>query len=128
VHLEFLEEYLDSLEKLEFMHHVRMTREAARSDLKTAFPLDDEMVRTMTRELVQCGLLERSPDNPDMLRLGPLSLSPTCETIMAAYETDRVVVLSALSSIAMGRIRNMAARTFAEAFVLKKRRKDDDDG
>jgi hypothetical protein len=125
--LKFLDKYLDSLEKLELLRHMRAAGQAiARSDLEAVFSWGDDMILTITRELLHDGLLEEPPDGPDQLRLGPLALTSTFGTIMSSYELDRVVVISALSSIAMGRIRNMAARTFADAFVLKKRREDDD--
>lgn len=43
------------------------------------------------------------------------------------YDDDRLLVVRTMSEIAMDRIRGMAARTFADAFTIK-RKKGDGDG
>lgn len=44
------------------------------------------------------------------------------------YEHDRRFVMGLMSKIAMDQIRRMAARSFADAFDLRKKKKDDDRG
>ncbi|HEY5935421.1 MAG TPA: hypothetical protein VIU61_12315, partial [Kofleriaceae bacterium] len=45
----------------------------------------------------------------------------------ALYEQDRRFVMRLMSKIAMDQIRRMAARSFADAFDLRKKKKKDDD-
>ena len=42
------------------------------------------------------------------------------------YEEDRITVVRMMSEVAMDKIRGMAARTFADAFTLKKKKEDGD--
>jgi len=46
----------------------------------------------------------------------------------ALYENDRRFVMRLMSKIAMDQIRRMAARSFADAFDFRKKKKDDDRG
>ncbi|CAN5908986.1 hypothetical protein BH11MYX2_BH11MYX2_28820 [soil metagenome] len=48
-------------------------------------------------------------------------------TLVELYDADRVLIAQAVSEIAMEKIRGMAARTFAEAF-LATRKKNDSEG
>ena len=57
-----------------------------------------------------------------LLSLGPRANTPEFEALTRAYAQDRLSVIAALMSISIDRIRSMAAHTFAEAFVLKKKR------
>ena len=48
--------------------------------------------------------------------------------LVKAYDDDRVRVLHLLTQRALARIREGAARTFADAFVLRPKKKGDEDG
>lgn len=52
----------------------------------------------------------------------------TLDELVAVYRADRAVIVHILGELAMRRIRGMAARAFADAFVLGKRKKEDSDG
>lgn len=41
--------------------------------------------------------------------------------LVRVYEEDRLAVLKYMGEIALGRIRNMASRVFADAFVIRKK-------
>lgn len=45
--------------------------------------------------------------------------------LVALYDQDRLAVVKAMGQIAVDRIRNMASRAFAEAFVIRKKAGDD---
>ena len=47
--------------------------------------------------------------------------------LVALYSDDRMAVVKALGEIALDRIRNMASKVFADAFVIRKN-KDDEHG
>lgn len=119
-----LETQLDSFEKLEIMELLHATgRGMSRDEIEVACELRSEVVLETLVELEQLRLVERSSSGQIHISGG---MRPGLATLLQLYRADRVGVLSTLSSIAMQRIRSMAARTFADAFVF--RRKRDNDG
>lgn len=112
-----LETDLDSFEKLEVLMRVRGTGLA--TDDAT---LDNEAMRSSLSELLHAGLIEK---RGTAYVLGPRGHEPTVEEIMTLYGADRMSIIAELSSLAMERIRTMASKAFANAFVLRKKKKDD---
>ena len=122
----FLETTLRSFEKLELLHAVRTSgRAVSRAELAVASRLDATVVAAMLVELEQATLVELD-SRSELVTLGVLARDHVCESLLALYQADRTVVLSTLSSIAVKRIRSMTARAFADAFVLRKKRGDQD--
>jgi hypothetical protein len=76
-------------------------------------------------ELAVAGLVEKLPDGPWRACVDSQALAD----LAAAWATRRPAVLKAMTGRAVGRIRTSAARVFADAFRLR-RRKDEgnDDG
>lgn len=56
----------------------------------------------------------------------PANLVPDVQALVELYATDRILIVRTLSELALGRVRGMAARAFADAFVLRKKSEDDD--
>lgn len=87
-----------------------------------ALPLD--IVSRAVDDLTLAGFVENAG--------GLTRLTASAEDLAAVkelvdlYDEDRILVVRALSQIAMDKIRGMAARTFADAFKLRKKREDDD--
>jgi hypothetical protein len=75
--------------------------------------------------LQQVALVEPDPGRGEVVRLGSASRDPRFEAVMQLYATDRPRVLSVLSTLAMERIRHMAAQVFTDAIVGKHKRGDD---
>lgn len=125
-----LQSDLDSFEKLELVHQLRAAkRPISRTDLQSGLRIDVGTLRTAITELLGCGLIEEATDEPGSVRLGGrATVDKPLEALMTLYDEDRLTVVAALSSIAMDRIRGMAAHAFADAFVIRRRRKDQDDG
>ncbi len=122
----FLETKLESFEKLELLHAVRSSgRALTKAELAVAARLDANVVSDALVELEQAALVELDVRH-EIVTLGLLARDHVCESLMALYHEDRTVVLSVLSSIAVKRIRSMTARAFADAFVLRKKRGDQD--
>ena len=125
--LALLDSSLGSFEKLELASY--LTRAGApvpRADLKAALRLDTEALREALGELVSANLVEIGSAPEFNVKLGPRAQHHDFKSTMALYDEDRLSVVTALASSATRRIRSMAARTFAEAFVLKKKYKDGD--
>jgi hypothetical protein len=117
---------LDSFEKLEIVRLLRASGQPmSRADLQTAGRFSSDTVVEALGSLAQSRLIEID-EATSLVRLGSPAHERAFHAVMSAYEDDRAAVLSLLSTIAMERIRSMAARAFAEAFVLRKKRGDDD--
>lgn len=124
--LSLLKTVLDSFEKLELVRALRTSgRAMSREELSAECRFTLDTVAEALADLARSKVVEL--DEPRRhARLGPVSREPAFETLLKIYEEDRSFVLSTLSTIVMERIRNMAARAFGDAFVLRKKRGDDD--
>jgi hypothetical protein len=117
---------LDSFEKLEIVRLLRASGQAmSRAELETAGRFSSDTVSEVLSSLAQARLIEID-EATGLVRLGSPANERAVHTLMSVYEDDRAAVLSLLSTIAMERIRSMTARAFAEAFVLRRKRGDDD--
>jgi hypothetical protein len=115
-----LETELDSFEKLEVMSRVRGTTAGLAIDDAA---LDNEAMRETIAGLLQTRLIER---RGRIYVVGPRATDAAVVELLSAYDADRMAIVGELSSLAMERIRSMASRAFANAFVLRKKRGDDD--
>lgn len=120
-----LETRLDSFEKLEIMRTLRATRTPmSLSELETACAAPSDLLADALADLERAKLVER--DRPNRrFRLGAVADEPRLASLMQLYDEDRTGVLAALSSTVMQRLRSMAARAFADAFVIRKKRDKD---
>jgi hypothetical protein len=116
---------LDSYEKLEIMRVLRGAAQTmSRSELEAACRLSSDAVEDALASLERSKLVEHDPVNHG-IRVGAASADPHFATLMQTYDEDRAAVLAVLSSAVMQRLRSMAARAFADAFVIRKKRGDD---
>jgi DNA-binding IclR family transcriptional regulator len=116
---------LDSYERLEIMRVLHGAgRTMSQSELVDACGLSSDDVDDALASLGRSKLVEHDPANHG-IRVGPASADPCFATLMQAYNEDRAAVLAVLSSALMQRLRSMAARAFADAFVIRKKRGDD---
>ena len=128
---ELLANRIDSFEKLELVVALYAAPRATMSidALVTALSLSREDVRRAASELREASLI-------DLASRGEVQLLPPTERDHAAvselvrlYQEDRFAVVKAMGEIAVSRIRNMASRAFADAFIIRKKPpKDDEDG
>lgn len=117
---------LDSFEKLEIVRALRATGPAMSTNaLEAACRLPSHAVREALADLARNAIIERV-DAERLVVLGAGSKHPHLEALMQLYEDDRSGVMAVLSSLAMERIRAMAARAFADAFVIRRVRSDSD--
>jgi hypothetical protein len=118
---ELLERTLRSIEKVETLRHLRQAPSSlSRDELMGALRMDRESVDGVVGELSCAGLVEASGAR-GAIGLGPAARTPACEDLLRIYEDDRLAVVSALSALSVARIRDMAARTFSETLVSKKK-------
>jgi len=119
----FLATQIDTFDKLEIAVELASTgAEVERSHLAAGLSLPADVFARSLAELVQTGLLAVrgdaiGPANPEAAR--------GMEELLRAYRTDGVTVVRAIAEIAMQRIRGNPARSFADAFVLRSKKKED---
>ncbi|MEO8699366.1 MAG: hypothetical protein ABI867_04955 [Kofleriaceae bacterium] len=133
---KFAERHLDSFEKMQIaLALFRGAGPQTVAALSRLCELEVDEVRKHAEALERSGLL--TLDSAETGRMGGageiLQLTPKGEEgaalndLAQLYDDDPLLVYKLLTNIAMQRIRGMAARTFADAFKLR-RGKDDDDG
>lgn len=121
-----LEAPFDSFEKLEV--GVALCKATAHTssvpELSKALSMPRDLVERAIDELARAaavnhagGLVRLTLGADDGRALGELT---------QLYDDDRITVVRMMSEVAMDKIRGMAARTFADAFTLKKKKEDGD--
>lgn len=127
---------IDSFGKLELvLALVRAPAAMTVADLARVLDLAPDEVRGVATELAHGGLVTiesagagQTDRASEVVRLAPNDADAAALAELAVlYDEDCALVVKTLSTIAMDRIRGMAARRFADAFRLRKR-KDGDDG
>jgi hypothetical protein len=114
-----LMQVIDSFEKLEIVLHVHRTGFAlkpAAADVAKATGLSIDDVRTCITALEQARVLD--PAGPWRTAIDELA---------AMYDEDRIEVLDLMTRASLDRVRHQAARVFADAFVLRPKKKEDPD-
>jgi predicted transcriptional regulator len=125
-----LEGPIDSFEKLELVLVLfHAVKPQSLNELAHKFSLEPEETRRIVAELIRSNLVAVDlADGEEIVRIAPKDDDGAALNELAKlYDEDRVLVVKTLSTIAMDRIRGMAARTFADAFQLRKKQ-DDHDG
>jgi hypothetical protein len=114
-----LAQVVDSFEKLEIVLHVHRSGFAlkpAAADIAKALALSVEDVQKCITTLERGRVLDPA---------GPWRSA--IEDLAALYEEDRIQVLDLMTRTSLNRVRQEAARVFADAFVLRPKKKGDPD-
>lgn len=93
-------------------------------DLGRLIQFPPELVHKVVHELAGAGLVHMNGALVQLVELP--GLFSAIDQLASLYDEDRLLVVTSLSEIAMNRIRGMAARTFADAFQLRKKKGQDD--
>lgn len=113
-----LTDVIDSFEKLEIALHVHRsgfkTPVASELAKQLSVPLDE--VEKCLKDLRDARLLD--PQGPWRRSL---------DALVQLYDEDRIEVLNLMTRAALERVRKEAARVFADAFVLRPKKKGDPD-
>lgn len=120
---------IDSFEKLELVVALSGEPRATSSVERMAERLG------VARHLLREAAMGLNADSlVELTSAGELQLLPPTDRdreaiaeLVALYNDDRMAVVKALGEVALDRIRGMASRVFADAFVIRKN-KDDKDG
>jgi hypothetical protein len=116
-----LSTHIDSLEKVELAWHLNNAGgRLPDGELQKRTQLDANIFREAIDALTHSLVLQRVDDGS--IAFGPRARTSEFDALMRFYTEDRLGVIAELMSISIARIRHMAAQTFAEAFVLKKKR------
>lgn len=123
---QVLEAQYDSFEKLEI--GLALQRAPAQTssvpELTRLVQLPEDVVDRTVDELCRAGTVHVA-GGLVRLTLQPHAAAAAAE-LAELYDEDRVLVARTLSEISLEKIRGMAARTFADAFQLRKNKKKGD--
>jgi RIO-like serine/threonine protein kinase len=120
-----IQERIHSIEALEVLlllfqrHGQWLSMAAVAGELR----IGESSVEAAVADLVSNGFVERDA-SAAQYRLGATNTDHVVAKLLRTYEGARVEVLVMISRNAIGRVRNDALRTFAEAFRLGGRKKD----
>lgn len=109
---------IDSFEKLEIVVHVQRAgyRVLPAAELAKAISLPVDEVEACLPVLRAHGVLDpQGPWRADV------------DALVKLYDEDRIEVLNLMTRTALDRVRKQAARVFADAFVLRPKKKGDPD-
>jgi hypothetical protein len=128
---ELLTNRVDSFEKLELvvaLHGAPRTTMSIDA-LSHMLKLSREVVRQTVIELRSASLVELTSGGEVQLLPPTTRDHAAVSELVQLYQDDRFTVVKMMGEIAVNRIRNMASRAFADAFVIRKKpKKDEDDG
>lgn len=115
---------LDSFEKLEVIVALdRAGRPLSLADLARAASLDDRLIGDAADGLVADAVVTCASDLYRLDRTGPWG--PKLDALLALYRGDRLEVVTMMSKASLERMRERAARAFADAFVIRKKGQHD---
>lgn len=120
---QLLRERVASLEVLEAMLLLRRdpTRSWPADELSERLSIPENLLEPVLGELVRHGLLATTDQR---WRYAPRTpeLAADVDRLAVLYDERRLEVMRLLSAHALERIRDSAARTFADAFVIKRKK------
>ena len=119
---------VDAVETLEKLEVIRLLARSAPQPLdkllvELALPLD--VARETLHELAAKRIVREEPAGWTIDPNGPRHAAVLA--LVQIYDQDRIGVLNRMTKVALERIRVNAARTFADAFVLRPKKKEDDE-
>jgi DNA-binding IclR family transcriptional regulator len=117
---QLLDRCIDSFEKLELVMALAraVDRTSTVRDLARTIGVDPGDARTMVADLVACGIVT-AEEGRVKLDAGPRE--EAVAELERVYDTDRMTLVKAIAEAAMDRLRNLAGRAFADAFVIRKK-------
>jgi hypothetical protein len=84
---------------------------------------EDDTVEALA-QLADAGVVQTKPGAPARWSFDPKGAwAPACAALVEAYDSDRFAVMNLLTELALARVRSQAAQVFADAFVIRRRKK-----
>ncbi|MBA3498885.1 MAG: hypothetical protein H0T65_00830 [Deltaproteobacteria bacterium] len=88
------------------------------ADMALHLQVGREALRRVADEVAATGMIDASQD---VLQLRPGGWDPLLDEAARCFASEPTKLMRALTRIAMARIRGMAARTFADAFRIRRK-------
>jgi DNA-binding IclR family transcriptional regulator len=119
---KLLDTHIESFEKLELLMFLRRAPGASGTvgEVASAIGLGNDEVRTIAAQLMAAGLVTRSDGSITLAPRSPEDRA-ALEELGRVYDDDKIVLVKVIAETAMDRLRNLAGRAFAEAFVIRKK-------
>lgn len=119
-------EVLDSFEKLEVVLALhRATTPLSQAQLVSQLGLESDQIVDAMQGLVASGAVAGGSAGYRLADEGPWTAH--LRALADLHKTDRMTVVTAMSNAALERMRARAARAFADAFVIRSKKKGEDD-
>jgi hypothetical protein len=125
-----LAEVLDSFEKLDLVVqlHRRRPQRCTVDELAQAVTLARDLVAETLVGLAADGVVRTAEHDGRWALVPDGKWAPSIDALVQAYDEDRIVVLDAMTRLALDRIRGQAARVFSDAFLIRRPKKGKPDG
>lgn len=126
--LALLDERVNSFDKLELviaLHRAPEMRASVR-DLAAVLDLDRDEIRIAAGELAAARVVAINAAEEVRLVMSTAD-ELVIRELVAVYQTEKVALVQTIASSAMHRLRNLAGRAFADAFVIRKKPGGDGD-
>jgi hypothetical protein len=118
---------VDSFEKLEVVCRMgsKPTSAWTMLEISEGVGMSPDVLEEPVRALVVAGLLVRTDDR--RLRLATMNArtAQAVDALTKLYANEKLLVVRAVTQLAMERIRSTAARTFADAFVIRRKKPEE---
>jgi hypothetical protein len=123
---ELLVDTVETLEKLEILRLLAISAPRTVASLMSDLALPLDVAREALHELSAKRIIrEEKTTGWSIDPSGPRHAAVMA--LVQIYDQDRIGVLNRMTKISLERIRVSAARTFADAFVLRQKKKGDDE-
>ncbi|MBZ0238767.1 MAG: hypothetical protein K8M05_41035 [Deltaproteobacteria bacterium] len=126
-----LETTIDSFEKLEIVRCLwkRDTAPWSTERLGERVGTAADHIATSLDELTDAGIVRATVRGREYVASKGGAHDARIEQLLALYEEDPLAIMRVINEIAVQRIRSMAARTFADSFLMRRPKKPEgDDG
>lgn len=119
-------EVVDSFEKLEVLVHLHRARFGAQTTtaIARALGIPGQAVAEALSELMRDGLVRTTDQDGAGWWFDPNGpRAPTVDVLAKLYEEERLDVMTLMSQVALERVRAQVAQAFADAFVIRPKKK-----
>lgn len=121
-----LDNLLDSYEKVEIVWNLASTPRLEVGELQARARIGSEALDAALAQLAEARVVTiDTVDGVTSAALGPRARMPDVEELIRVRTSDPLSVISTLMSLSIRRVRSMAARAFADAFVVRRKKRDE---
>lgn len=120
-------ETVDSFEKLELVCRMgsRPTSAWTMPEISDGLGMSPDVLEEPARALIVAGLVARTDDGRLRLATVNARTAQAIATLTRLYTDEKLLVVRAVTQLAMERIRSTAVRTFADAFVIRRKKPEE---